>query len=416
MPSSDAPWVALAVALGCGLLIGLERERRKGSGPGRAPAGIRTFAIASLAGALAETLGEPLLTAVAAALVAALALRDRWRRPQADPGLTTALALFVTFLLGATATRQPELAGATAVVVAALLAARSRLHRFSTRELTDAELRDALILAGAALVVLPLMPDRPLAWLPAINPRAMWRLLVLLLALQAAGYVALRALGPRLGLVLGGLASGFVSSTATIAAMGARARAQPELARACAGGALASNLATVVQLALVMAAMSPAMLGRLTPMLLAAGAGAALAALPAMRRRGDAGQADGGAGRAFDLLRTAGFAALLGGLTAGLAWSAEHIGTQAAWAGAALAGFVDVHAATASLCAMVESGALGPGPAADALLLALLANTASKAVAAIASGGAAFALRVAPGLAALPAAAAAAVWLMGPPG
>ena len=71
MPDSEAPWIALAVALGCGLLIGLERERRKGTGPGRAPAGIRTFAIASLAGALAETTGEPLLTAIAATSAAA---------------------------------------------------------------------------------------------------------------------------------------------------------------------------------------------------------------------------------------------------------------------------------------------------------------------------------------------------------
>jgi uncharacterized membrane protein (DUF4010 family) len=413
MPDSEAPWIALAVALGCGLLIGLERERRKGTGPGRAPAGIRTFAIASLAGALAETTGEPLLTAIAAALVAALALVDRRRRPQADPGMTTALALFVTFLLGATATRQPELAGGTAVVVAALLAARSRLHRFSTRELTEAELRDALVLAGAALVVLPLMPDRPLAWLPAINPRTIWRLLVLLLVLQAAGYVALRTFGPRLGLVLGGFVSGFVSSTATIAAMGARARAQPGLAGACAGGALASNLATVAQLAFVMAAISPAMLLRLMPLLLAAGVGAALAALPALRRGAEPMPTDVGERRAFDLARTAGFAGLLGGLTAALAWGAEHVGAQAARAGAALTGFVDVHAAAASLCVMVESGSLPPESASGALLLALVANTVSKGVAALVSGGAAFALRMAPGLAAVPAAAAGAVWLAG---
>ena len=39
----------LGAALGIGLLIGVERERRKGSGASRAPAGIRTFAVASLA-------------------------------------------------------------------------------------------------------------------------------------------------------------------------------------------------------------------------------------------------------------------------------------------------------------------------------------------------------------------------------
>jgi hypothetical protein len=44
------PWYNLAVALGIGLLIGLERERSKGDGPTRRPAGIRTFVLASLPG------------------------------------------------------------------------------------------------------------------------------------------------------------------------------------------------------------------------------------------------------------------------------------------------------------------------------------------------------------------------------
>jgi hypothetical protein len=46
----------LAVALGIGLLIGAERERRKGQGPFRSPAGIRTFALASLSGAVSLVL------------------------------------------------------------------------------------------------------------------------------------------------------------------------------------------------------------------------------------------------------------------------------------------------------------------------------------------------------------------------
>ena len=44
--------IAIVVALGIGLLIGLELERRKGEGPGRSPAELRTFAAASLAGTI----------------------------------------------------------------------------------------------------------------------------------------------------------------------------------------------------------------------------------------------------------------------------------------------------------------------------------------------------------------------------
>lgn len=49
--------VGLAVALGVGLLIGADRERRKGVGPSRGSAGLRTFAVASLSGAVATGVG-----------------------------------------------------------------------------------------------------------------------------------------------------------------------------------------------------------------------------------------------------------------------------------------------------------------------------------------------------------------------
>jgi uncharacterized membrane protein YhiD involved in acid resistance len=62
--------ISLAVAIGVGLLIGAERERRKGTGPRRGAAGVRTFALAAFAGALSSYLkSDVLLTVVAAAAV-----------------------------------------------------------------------------------------------------------------------------------------------------------------------------------------------------------------------------------------------------------------------------------------------------------------------------------------------------------
>lgn len=43
--------IGICVALGIGLLVGAERERRKDSSAARSAAGIRTFAVASLMGA-----------------------------------------------------------------------------------------------------------------------------------------------------------------------------------------------------------------------------------------------------------------------------------------------------------------------------------------------------------------------------
>lgn len=68
-----------------------------------------------------------------------------------------------------------------------------------------------------------LAPDRFMGPFDALNPRAIARLIVLVMAISALGYVAMRALGPRYGLPLAGFSSGFVSSTATIYSMGERA-------------------------------------------------------------------------------------------------------------------------------------------------------------------------------------------------
>ena len=185
----------LAVALGIGLLIGAERERRKGEGPSRSPAGIRTFTVTSLAGAISFIVGGEVLLAVATAGVIILTAVAYWRGHEDDPGLTTEIALILTALLGGLSMQQPALAAGLAVIVAVLLAARSRLHRFVRSVLTEDELNDALIFAGATLVVLPLVPDRPMGPYGAINPHSIWILVILVMAISAAGYIAVRLLG-----------------------------------------------------------------------------------------------------------------------------------------------------------------------------------------------------------------------------
>ena len=94
------------MALGLGLLIGAERERRKYERRAPSAAGIRTFALASAAGAVSYMLGAATLLAVATAAVAAFVALTRWRRlgeDPDDPGLTTEVALVLTVLCPITA-------------------------------------------------------------------------------------------------------------------------------------------------------------------------------------------------------------------------------------------------------------------------------------------------------------------------
>lgn len=401
MPILDALPVRLAIAVGIGLLIGAERERHKGAGSDRAAAGIRTFALAALSGGVALALGGEAVFAVTLLVVGGFAALGYVRGAGDDPGLTTEIALVLTALLGALATREPALASGLAVAVAVLLAARTRLHAFVKSALTEQELNDALLFGAAALVVLPLTPDHPIGPYGVLNLRTLWRLVVLVMALSAAGYMALRALGPRFGLPLAGFASGFVSSAATIGSMGARARHEPGLLRAAAAGAALSTVATIAQMALILVTTSPATFARLrTSLAFAAGAAIVYGALLSLRAaRGSAGgEAPSSAGRAFHPKAAVLFA---GTVTAVLLVSAalqRSLGGAGLLAASALAGFADTHAPAISVASLVAAAKLDAPAAALPILAAMTTNTVTKGVLAALSGGGRFALQVVPGL------------------
>ena len=349
----------LAVALGIGLLIGAERERRKGEGPSRSPAGIRTFTVSSLAGAISFIVGGEVLLAVATAGVIILTAAAYLRGHENDPGLTTEIVLILTALLGGLSVQQPALAAGLAVIIAILLAARSRLHRFVHSVLSEDELNDALIFAGATLVVLPLVPDRPMGPFGAINPHSIWILVILVLVISAAGYIAVRLLGTRFGLPISGLASGFISSTATIGAMGARVAKTPDVLAAAVAGAVLSTIATIVQMALVLAATSMTTLRTLSIPLICGGVAAvnygAVFTIQTLRQKSES-EAQGG--RAFSLSTALVFALTLSSILVVSAALREWFGETGIVVAAALAGLVDTHSAAISIASLVASGKL----------------------------------------------------------
>lgn len=393
----DPVFIGLAVALGVGLLIGVERERSKGVGPSRGPAGVRTFAIVALAGALAMIVGGETLLGVVTLGVIGLAALAYWRTP--DPGLTTEMALVVACLLGGLAMRAPVLAGGAGAAVAILLAARVPLHRFVRRALTRNELRDMLIFAAATLIVLPLLPNRPVGPFGVLNPQKLWIVVVLVMAISAAGHVALRSLGARLGLPVAGFVSGFISSAATIGAMGAKAVKAPGLRVAAAAGAALSTVATIVLLSLILMAISPEVLKAMALPLGLSGsvAGAYGLALTARAAKQQA-EPDVNKAAALSLPSAVLFGLTLAGVLLAAAVAREYFGEAGVFAAAAIAGIADAHSASTSVASLAASGKLAAGDAVWPILAALSTNTVSKAVMAITMGDRGFALRVLPGL------------------
>ncbi len=389
--------VGFAAALGSGLLIGIERERRKGFGANRALAGVRTFTLASLTGAAAGFIAAPLLTFTGGVLIAGLGAISHWRSRSKDPGITTEIALFITYLVGLIAIDQPAVAAGSAVVIAALLTARRALHEFSVSLLSEGELRDGLLFAAFALIVTPLLPDTPIQALGA-GPRRIFALVVTFMGLQAAGYVALRVAGPRFGLALAGLAAGFVSSTGTIATLGTRARNDRTLLGACVSGALFSCVATVLLLAIVVGTVYPrafTIVGPSLAMALVAALGAA--GLGLWRQHASTG-GHPISGRPFNLRTAVGFTAILVGVTAAMGFINARYGSIGRGITAAITGVFDVHASATSTLSLAASGALAPSDVLLPILVAFTTNTGSKLVAAFAMGGRRYGLPVAMGL------------------
>jgi uncharacterized membrane protein (DUF4010 family) len=389
----------LMSALAIGLLIGAERERRKGEGPSRSPAGIRTFAIASLLGAVSVAIGADWLLAATTVAVAALTTVAYLRTSQEDPGLTTEAALVLTVLLGGLTVHHPGLSAGVSVAVAVLLAARDRIHRFVSLVLTEDELSDALIFAAGVFVVLPLVPNRYLGPFKAINPHIIWVIVILMMSISAAGYIAVRLIGPRFGLPLAGLASGFVSSAATISAMGARALKEPVLSRSAVAGAVLSTIATVVELSIVLGATNRATLSLLRTPLIASGTVAvAYGVLFTMRTIRSGIPESSHRGRPFSLKTALVFAVTIGTMLFISAVINSWFGSRGVIAAAAVAGFADAHSVAVSVASLVASGKLGVEDSAMPILAGLTTNTVTKMVLAITSGGRRFASQVIPGL------------------
>jgi uncharacterized membrane protein (DUF4010 family) len=265
--------------------------------------------------------------------------------------------------------------------------------------MTDKEIHDLLIFAGATLVVLPLLPDHPIGPYGALNLRTIWLVVILVMGVGALGYIAVRIVGPRFGLPLAGLASGFISSSATIGAMGSRAARDPHLTKPAAAGAMMSSVATVVQLGILIAVTDLAAFRALLMPLLFSGAAAIVygGAFTLWALQADSGKVEETQGSAFSLRTALIFAAILAGVLLLAAALQNWFGEAGVIFAAGAAGFADTHAPAISVASLVADGKLAPQAAVIPILAAFSTNTITKMVFAFTTGGSRFALYVVPG-------------------
>ncbi|MBB5157561.1 MgtC/SapB family protein [Saccharopolyspora phatthalungensis] len=398
--------VHFATALAIGLLLGLEREHSTAGQPLR-PAGSRTFSLLGVAGAISAALGPAVLIvtiSAASVLVIVWYVLTAQASAEADIGATTEVAAIATVLLGALAWTQPTWAVPIAVAVVALLAAKRPLHRFATRLVTDDDIADAIRLFVVAFVIYPLLPDRPLGPYGVLNPSRIWLLVIAITVIGWAGYVAVRALGERHGLLIVGFLGGFVSASATTVVLARRTGRSVQAVVLPA--VLAASVATLVQLIALTAVASPPVAVRLVP---ASVAGAVVLLVEAgwlTWRAGRAGEGQDSSGptntgaapsafqRPLSLRVTLSLTLLLVLLLLATRAAAALLGEQGVLAAAFVGGLADAHTSAVAAASLAETvvptsvAVLGVGAA-------LLSNTLIKLVLAAAAGGLRFALRLA---------------------
>jgi uncharacterized membrane protein (DUF4010 family) len=201
----------IAIALGIGLLVGLERQWSQKD------VGVRTFSITALLGCLSVLISIQ-MAAICLAGVIVLVVFMNARSLLVDRSLemTTSVALIVTFILGV-------LAGlghlftpiASAILMIMLLAWKTELQRFAG-DLKVSEIRGAVLLGLIGFVIYPILPDRFIDSWHLLNPRQSWLIVIIVAGLGFANYVLLRIFSSR-GLYYTAVLGGLVNSTATAA-------------------------------------------------------------------------------------------------------------------------------------------------------------------------------------------------------
>jgi uncharacterized membrane protein (DUF4010 family) len=313
------------------------------------------------------------------------------RSEVADPGITSETSAVATLGLGALSVSRPALAVGVAVAVTVLLVSRAPLHQFVRETVTDRERTDALKFFVAAFIVLPLLPSGEVGPYGVWVPQRLWLLVVLITGIGWLGYAATRLLGARRGLMVTGLAGGFVSGTATTGVMAARTRrGEAPLRRGLAGAVLAS-VSTLLQLAALTAIVEPRLTWRLMPAIVG---GLLVMVVEAWwLGRDDPGSEDPPVptGRPFALAPALLLAGIISAVLPLAVWLEERYGAAGSIAATAAGALADVHGASVAMATLVHQDQLSVAAASVAIGAGLATNTGSKLVVASVAGGFRFA-------------------------
>lgn len=380
---------ALSLALGLGLLIGLQREHA-----GSELGGIRTFPLLALlgliCGLLASAWGQFVVVAgfIGVTSLAVLANLPRIREQTDTGNQTTEAAALLTFALGAyLATGAYAAAIVIGAITAVLLHFKKPMHHF-VHAMDERDIHAVMRFAIVSLIILPVLPDQTYGPFQVLNPREIWLMVVLIVGIGLAGYVSYKLFGERAGVLPGGILGGLVSSTATTVAYARRARQAPEgEALAAVTIMIASSVAqarVIVEVAVVAPGILPSVLPPLLIQFLLMAT--VSVAMLYFHRQNDSAMPE--QENPAELKSALVFGAIYAVVIFAAAAAKDYFGSEALYLVAVVSGFVDVDAITLSSAQLAAADRIEPLTAWRVILIASLMNLLFKAGMVLALGSA----------------------------
>ena len=381
----------LAAALGIGFIIGMQRENSYSRNNSRHPAGLCSFSIVSLCGALSCFLGElmgsivPFVTGlivVGLLLVASHVAYGLSNRENGGPaGVTTSAALIMIYFLGALCWFNRLLEACILMIVLLwLLAVKRQLHEFA-KKLSSEDIMATVKFAVISLLILPFLPNHAYgpAGLEVLNPHTIWLFVVFISGIGFVGYVLIKVVGPGKGIWLTGLLGGLAGSTALTLNLAGRSCDNEQYAADFTLGIVLSWSVMYVRLYLICVFLVPSLaLPLLAPLLVPVVPGLAYAAYLKIRESKDHRQKTTDFNNPFKLLPAVKFG-LVFTIVMFLANAARvYLGSGALIACSFLGGAAEMDAVAFSLIDMCRKAALENHSLILALLFASLANTITK--------------------------------------
>jgi uncharacterized membrane protein (DUF4010 family) len=416
----DELFYRFGVALAIGFLIGLEREYAQGDREEGLFAGIRTFPIIGLLGCtaalLADWMAMPWLLPAIFIGLSGLTIMAYYGNIQAGRmGLTTEVAALLTLLIGALCyLGLISLAVALGVIITVLLSIKRDLHRF-IRHITHEDIYATLKFAVITAIILPLLPNESLGPPPldVLNPYRIWLMVVLISGISFMGYLLIKLVGPRQGIGLSGLLGGLVSSTAVTLSFSQRSRPQPKLAIPLAVAITVSWTTMFLRVLVIVVALNTQLLQTLwLPLSISAAAGLAWCLYLYISDRTDE-TGDIRFSNPFELGMAIKFGLFYGVILVFSQTAQIYLGETGVYLSSIVAGLVDLNAISLSLAHLsLPLGSLDTRLVARAIMMAAMANTAVKGGIVLFTGSPELRRATLPGLAAMLAAGAVAIFLI----